>query len=120
MIQLDASLSGYGGVSASLNGIDSLTVALSKHGSISASLSGVSALNGELQGTSVMVGELTLPKGNASPPYQGYYVVTPKAATETVLPTTGMKMLDDVTVLKIPYYETHGTHGTTIYIANEV
>lgn len=120
MIQLDASLSGIGGVSASLKGIDSLTVALSKHGSISASLSGVSVLNGELQGTSMMTGELTLPKGKASPPYQGDYIVTPKAATETVLPTSGFKMLDDVTVLKIPYFETHGTYGTTIYIANEV
>lgn len=52
--------------------------------------------------------------------YEGVYTVTPKVHTETVLPTTGKTLSDDVTVLEIPYYETTGEHGTTIYIADEV
>ncbi len=52
--------------------------------------------------------------------YEGEYTVTPKVQQSTVLPTTGKTLADDVTVLEIPYYETTGEHGTTIYIADEV
>ena len=50
-------------------------------------------------------------------PYEGDYVVTPKASTATVLPTKDKAMTDDVTVLKIPYFETSNENGTTVYIA---
>lgn len=53
-----------------------------------------------------------------SPPYEGDYIVTPKAFDETVLPTKHKSMRDDVTVLEIPYQETSNTHGTTVVIAS--
>lgn len=52
--------------------------------------------------------------------YTGEYVVIPKAHKETVLETKDKTMADDVTVRKVPYYETSNQTGTTIYIASEV
>ena len=53
-------------------------------------------------------------------PYTGEYTVTPKAHDQTVLPTKRKQMLDDVTVLEVPYYETSNESGVTVYIAQEV
>ena len=52
--------------------------------------------------------------------YEGDYVVIPKADAATVLPTRDRLMQDDVTVQKIPYYETANPTGDTVYIASEV
>lgn len=49
--------------------------------------------------------------------YSGAYEVTPMADTEQVLATRNKHMTDDVTVHKVPYYETTNDHGTTVYIA---
>ncbi len=54
------------------------------------------------------------------PPYMGGYTVIPKANEPTVLETKGKRMTDDVTVTKIPYYETANPLGDTVYIAAEV
>ena len=53
-------------------------------------------------------------------PYEGDYIVIPKADAATVLPTRDRLMQDDVTVQKIPYYETANPTGVTVYIASEV
>lgn len=53
-------------------------------------------------------------------PYEGDYIVIPKADAATVLPTKDRLMQDDVTVQKIPYYETANPTGDTVYIASEV
>lgn len=53
-------------------------------------------------------------------PYTGEYVVIPKAHEETILETKDKIMQDDVTVRKVPYYETSNQTGTTVYIASEV
>ena len=54
-------------------------------------------------------------------PYQGEYTVTPLAREAVVLPTTNKMLLDDVTVTKVPYYETSNqSGGKTAYIAMEV
>ena len=53
--------------------------------------------------------------------YEGEYVITPSAADAIVLPTESKVMQDDVTVRKIPYYETSNlSGGLTAYIASEV
>lgn len=53
-------------------------------------------------------------------PYDGEYIVTPKANESTVLQTRYKTMADDVTVLEVPYYETSNITGETVYIASEV
>lgn len=50
--------------------------------------------------------------------YDGEYVVTPKKDQEQILETKEKLMADDVTVLKIPYFETSNPFdGQTIFIA---
>nr|DAJ45945.1 MAG TPA: hypothetical protein [Caudoviricetes sp.] len=53
-------------------------------------------------------------------PYTGGYTVIPKANAPTVLETAGKTLNKDVTVTKIPYYETSNPTGDTVYIASEV
>lgn len=52
--------------------------------------------------------------------YTGAYEVIPRAHDEVILQTTGLMMADDVTVRRVPYYETHSETGVTAYIASEV
>lgn len=53
-------------------------------------------------------------------PYTGDYQVIPKADEDQILPTKDKRMTDDVTVLRVPYYETSNVYGNTVYIASEV
>lgn len=58
------------------------------------------------------------PSGEA---YVGDYEVTPKAYLDQTLETQGKLMTDDVTVFRVPYYETTNLFdGKTVYIAEEV
>lgn len=52
--------------------------------------------------------------------YEGPYEVTPRAWNEVVLETMGKTMEADVTVQRVPYYETSNMfEGETAYIAEE-
>lgn len=53
-------------------------------------------------------------------PYDGDYTVTPSAESAVVLPTKNKMLKEDITVQKIPYYETANPTGETVYIASEV
>lgn len=53
--------------------------------------------------------------------YEGPYEVTPRAHSEIVLETKNKTMEDDVTVHKVPYYETTNLYdGKTAYIAEDL
>jgi len=52
--------------------------------------------------------------------YDGEYTVTPQAHEEQVLETRNKRMTDDVTVLRVPYFETSNIYGNTVFIASEV
>lgn len=52
--------------------------------------------------------------------YAGPYTVTPKAHEEQILDTASKVMARDVTVKKVPYYETSNVSGNTVYIASGV
>lgn len=52
--------------------------------------------------------------------YDGDYIITPKAFEEQIMPTNGLLMLDDVTIKRVPYFETSNPMGKTVYIASEV
>lgn len=52
--------------------------------------------------------------------YTGEYNVVPKATEEQRLPCAGKKMKKDITVQRVPYYETSNDTGITVYIASEV
>lgn len=56
---------------------------------------------------------------NALPKYEGPHLVTPQADAASILNTNGKILLDDITVQKVPYYETSNSYGETVYIATE-
>lgn len=58
--------------------------------------------------------------GSSIPVYVGPYEVTPLAESAQTLATAGKQMVEDVTVAKVPYYETSNVDGTTVYIAGEI
>lgn len=48
--------------------------------------------------------------------YEGITSVTPKPYEKTILQTKDKKVLENITVEKIPYFETSNNTGTTIFI----
>lgn len=53
------------------------------------------------------------------PPYNGEYEVTPKTYDEQVLPTRNKRMINNLTVKKIPQYEVSNDSGYTLIIGDE-
>ena len=88
-------------------------------GQLKCQISGVNSLNGSLSGVGSVPGTVS-PKINRDKYYTGTYEVTPKADVTQVLPTADKTLTDNITVNKVPFYETHNEHGTTAYIAMEV
>lgn len=69
---------------------------------------------------SITIDNLIVISGGDVDVYEGEYTVVPRVVSQT-LDTDNKLMKDDVTVKKIPYYETaNPSGGTTIYIGDEV
>lgn len=63
---------------------------------------------------------ITVSISDAIPEYEGSYVVIPDTQSQT-LETKDKRMVDDVLVREIPYYETtNQQNGITVYIANSL
>ena len=92
------------------------------YGELNGTLTSAGLLHGSLVGDHHKVqGTLTIPTTPGLELYGGPYEVTPKAWEEQVLETEGKLMADDVTVFKVPYYETSNLFdGKTAYIAEEI
>ena len=81
----------------------------------------VGTLTGQLHPTVSLVGVLgqpptvsgaiTVPQAVGVPLYDGTYEVTPMAHMEQVLETSGKRLIDDVTVLEIPYTAVANLYG---------
>lgn len=52
--------------------------------------------------------------------YKGDTIVSPKAFENQILNTKSKLLKEDITVLKVPYYEVSNNNGNTVYIASEV
>ena len=87
--------------------------------SISGQLSVKHVVSGCLSAKRVVSGAISF-GSSAIPAYDGVYDVTPHVSEDVILETSGKKMLDNVTVAKIPYYETSNPYGDTVYIGSEV
>lgn len=54
-------------------------------------------------------------------PYEGQYSITPLAFQDIILPVKDKRMLEDIRIKQIPYYETSNlSGGNTVYIAGHV
>lgn len=92
------------------------------YGELNGTLTSTGRLHGSLVGDDHKInGTLTIPSVVGAETYDGPYEVTPKAWDEQILATDGKLMTDDVTVFRVPYYETVNLFdGKTAYIAEEV
>lgn len=76
----------------------------------------IQANNAELRKAIEMAETLPDVSVDSGDPYEGEYVITPKVNEQT-LPTKQKVMLDDMTVLAIPYAEvTNVSNGKTVTI----
>lgn len=66
----------------------------------------------------VTVGRVVIRKVEADP-YEGEYIVTPSGESQ-ILETENKKMLNDVQVKAIPYYDVSNEYGRTIYIGGDI
>lgn len=91
-------------------------------GSLKGTISGSSNITGALSGSSDITGVLSVPQiVETLEVYTGAYEVTPSASEAQILNTANKTLANDITVNKIPYYETSNTsNGKTVYIAKEV
>ena len=65
------------------------------------------------------IGNGIVKEDGSTDPFLGEYEVTPKVDAQT-MPCAGKKMLKDVDIKAIPFFETSNEAGTTVYIAAEV
>ena len=85
---------------------------------LSGNLSVEGSLSGSL-GIAAQLSGLVDPGGSSFPPYEGDYDIVPKVDLDQVLPTANHRMLQDLTIERIPIHEVHGpTGGITITIGD--
>ena len=87
---------------------------------ITGTLADISSITASVFDSEVMEGYISLPASVAEDFYEGPYEVIPSAHNDIILDTDHKTMTDDVTVFKIPYFETSNTSGYTVYIGSEV
>lgn len=86
---------------------------------LSGKISAIQTITGFLSAQASIQGSLTVPRYVGAETYDGPYEVTPKSFVAEVLSTRNKLMNDDVTVLKIPTYETSNEYGKTFIIGDE-
>lgn len=80
-------------------------------------------IEGDVSLTNMIDGELGtfyLASSETHEIYNGNYTVVPSASDDITLETNNKIMERDVTVFKVPYYQTSNVEGTTVYIAQSV
>ena len=87
---------------------------------ITGDVSVVDEINAIVASNEIITATIFLPEYSGGEEYEGAYQVTPSAHNPIILETEGKMMRDDVTVFKIPYFETSNITGKTVYIASEV
>ena len=90
-------------------------------GQITGTLTNLLQISGFLTNEQEISGNISVPVLQyTEEDYQGEYFVVPLAQQQTTLLTQGKRLYDNVTVDKIPYYQTTNlSGGYTVYIGGE-
>lgn len=112
-----AKLSDSNSLQATLSDSNSISGKISNSNSMVAFLCDQASLNGILtDGTSISA-QLTIPNTvTEADEYDGEYQVTPRVADITVLQTRNKILRNNVTIFKVPRWDTSNESGTTVYI----
>ena len=90
------------------------------YGTLTGTLTSAGTVTGTLSSALALSATLTIPNAAGVNVYDGAYEVVPKAYEEQTLLTEGKIMANDVTVFKVPYYETSNIFdGLTVFIAED-
>lgn len=100
--------------------MDIMKGTLSVMASMTGSLSATTTMAGTLSAIPTMTAILYVPEYIGGTPYGGEYEVTPAANQNQTLETANKILTGDITVFKVPYYQTSNEYGDTVYIASEV
>lgn len=88
-------------------------------GTVNGRISGGRKMSGRLSTVGSISGAIS--GGAPRNVYGGSYEVTPRTETPVVLETAKKYLEQDVTVLKVPFFQTSNeAGGATVYIGNEV
>ena len=89
------------------------------HGSVSGKISGGGKMSGSISSAGTIGGAIIA--GSLWDVYSDAYKITPKTGEEVVLKTNKKKMKQDITGLKVPFYQISNEQGgITVYIGDEV
>lgn len=93
---------------------------ISVQGTLIGEISSEEGISGEISTVEEPLnGILTIPPEIPVDIYEGDYNVVSRPFTDGEFQTQGLKMRENLVVLKIPYHETSNEHGYTIYIGGE-
>lgn len=96
-----------------------ITGALATSDCLCGELVSSATISGAITSTDTISGEIIIPPEKYIDPYTGSYTVVSKPFEDEVLKTMNHQMTRNITVLKIPYYETSNLSGKTVYIGGE-
>lgn len=89
------------------------------HGSVSGKISDGGKMRGSISSAGTIGGAISA--GAPRNVYSGVYEITPKTNKDVVLETAKKYMEQDITVLKVPFYQVSNEQGgITVYIGDEV
>lgn len=89
------------------------------HGSVSGKISDGGKMRGSISSAGTIGGAISA--GAPRNVYSGVYKITPKTSEEVVLETAKKYLEQDITVSKVPFFQTSNeAGGATVYIGNEV
>ena len=90
------------------------------YGELTGKLKESRTISGFLNAENGISGILNISNAVGVMPYDGIYEVTPKAWDVQTLETAHKLMTDNVTVFKVPYWETSNLYnGLTVFIAED-
>ena len=116
-IQLISSISGS--VESNFDIVGNINISEQVSGEIcSGNVYPLDIISGDIDSEQTIDGKLSIL--NEVETYDGDYVVVPAAKSSKILETKDKYLLDNITVLKVPYYQMSNQFGDTVYIASEV
>ena len=80
------------------------------------SINAVPTISGSLNAVVTMSGSLNVVEGYWPDTYDGDYIFTSSTQNDQEIDTSKKLMIRDVTIKKIPYFETSNLSGETVYI----
>lgn len=116
---IQGNLLDQGGLIGSVDSGSSIYGELQTQGEFVGIINSGSSIQGELETLGLLIGEVGFPDCDYPDAYDGEYEATPKSY-EQYLATGDKYVANDITIRKIPYYETSNESGTTVYIAGDI